>query len=99
MAQAAPGPLSFELSDSPEEDARRIREAQLSLIVGGVQDHAVSMLDPDGIIVSFDASAEKIKGYTFDEVRGQHFRMLFNEADQRAGVPERELLQARTTGK
>jgi PAS domain S-box-containing protein len=99
MAQVAPGPLTLEFPHSPEEDARRIREAQLSLIVGGVQDHAVSMLDPDGAIVSFDAAAEKIKGYTFDEVRGQHFRMLFTEEDQRAGVPERELALARSTGK
>lgn len=79
--------------------ALRIREAQLSLILEGVQDHAISMLDPNGAIVTWNATAERIKGYALEEVRGKHFRMLFTEEDKRAGVPERELAIARATGK
>ncbi len=98
MAHDAPDRSSAEFASS-EEDARRIREAELSLIVGGVQDHAVSVLDPDGLIVNFDVAAQKIKGYTPEEVLGRHFRMLFCEEDVLAGVPEHELLQARAHGK
>jgi PAS domain S-box-containing protein len=76
-----------------------VREAQFSLILSGIQDHAVSMLDPDGAIVTWNATAERIKGYFLDEVRGKHFRLLFTDEDQRAGVPETELRIARETGK
>jgi PAS domain S-box-containing protein len=82
-----------------ELQALRIREAQLTLILEGVQDHAISMLDPNGGIVTWNATAERIKGYTLEEVRGKHFRMLFTDEDKRAGVPERELAIARAEGK
>ncbi len=82
-----------------ELEALRVREAQFSLILGGIQDHAVSMLDAEGAIVTWNATAERIKGYTLEEVRGRHFRLMFTEEDQRAGVPETELRLARATGK
>ncbi len=82
-----------------EVRALRIREAQLTLILEGVQDHAISMLDPSGAILTWNATAERIKGYTLDEVRGKHFRLLFTEEDRRAGIPEEELVIARTKGK
>ena len=82
-----------------ELEALRVREAQFSLILGGIQDHAVSMLDAEGAIVTWNATAERIKGYTLEEVRGQHFRLLFTEEDRRAGVPEAELRIASETGK
>ena len=82
-----------------ELEALRLREAQFSLILGGIQDHAVSMLDAEGAIVTWNATAERIKGYTLEEVRGRHFRLLFTDEDQRAGVPETELRIASETGK
>lgn len=82
-----------------ELEALRMREAQFSLILGGIQDHAVSMLDAQGAIVTWNATAERIKGYTLEEVRGRHFRLLFTEQDQLAGVPETELRIASETGK
>ncbi len=82
-----------------ELEALRVREAQFSLILSGIQDHAVSMLDPEGAIVTFNATAERINGYTLEEVRGRHFRLLFTEQDRRAGVPEAELRIASETGK
>ncbi len=57
------------------------------------------MLDPEGAIITWNATAERIKGYTLEEVRGRHFRLLFTEQDQRAGVPETELRIASETGK
>lgn len=82
-----------------ELDALRLRAEQLSLILEGVQDHAVSMLDPSGAIVTWNATAERVKGYALEDVRGKHFRMLFAEEERKAGLPERELEIARTTGK
>ena len=82
-----------------ELEVLRIREAQFSLILSGIQDHAVSMLDAEGAIVTWNATAERIKGYTLEEVRGRHFRLLFTEQDRRAGVPETELRIATETGK
>jgi PAS domain S-box-containing protein len=77
----------------------RIREAELRLILDGVRDHAISLLDPAGHIITWNAAAEIIKGFTLDEVKGRYFGMLFIDEDQRAGVPERELEVARATGK
>src|SRR6187431_335653 len=92
-------PTEQDLAFLRELEALRIREAQFSLILGGIQDHAVSMLDAEGAIVTWNATAERIKGYTLEEVRGRHFRLLFTEEDQRAGVPETELRIASETGK
>jgi len=82
-----------------ELEALRLREAQFSLLLSGIQDHAVSMLDAEGGIVTWNATAERIKGYSLEEVRGRHFRLLFTEEDRRAGIPEAELLIASETGK
>ncbi|HEY3668324.1 MAG TPA: PAS domain S-box protein, partial [Polyangiaceae bacterium] len=90
---------SQDLAFLRELELLRIREAQFSLILSGIQDHAVSMLDPQGAIVTWNAAAERIKGYTLEEVRGKHFRLLFTEADRQAGIPETELRVARQDGK
>jgi PAS domain S-box-containing protein len=57
------------------------------------------MLDPQGAIVTWNSAAERIKGYTLEEVRGKHFRLLFTEADRQAGIPETELRVAAEAGK
>jgi PAS domain S-box-containing protein len=80
-------------------DTLRTRESRLSLILQGVQDHAISLLDASGCILMWNAAAERIKGYPLEEVRGQHVRLLFTEEDRRHGLPEAELLQAELTGK
>ncbi|HEX2735797.1 MAG TPA: PAS domain S-box protein [Polyangiaceae bacterium] len=80
-------------------ESSRASEARLSLILEGVQDHAVSMLDASGAIVTWNAAAERIKGYRLEDVRGQHIRFVFTEQDRARGVPEAELDVARRTGK
>ncbi|MDQ3032684.1 MAG: PAS domain S-box protein [Myxococcota bacterium] len=80
-------------------DALQQREEQLRLILDGVRDHAISMLEPDGRIVTFNAPAERIKGYALDEVRGQYFGMFFTAEDRAAGLPETELQVARARGR
>jgi PAS domain S-box-containing protein len=80
-------------------EALRERETQLKLIIDGVRDHAISMLDPEGRIVTINAPAERIKGYTLDEVRGQYFGLFFTPEDRAVGLPETELEVARTKGR
>lgn len=81
--------------------ARELRqqEQRLSLIVEGVRDHAISMLDPDGRIVTFNRAAQQIKGHALEDVRGQHFGLFFTPENRASGLPELELKTAREHGR
>ena len=57
------------------------------------------MLSPDGIVVNWNAGAQRFKGYRPEEVIGRHFSLFYTEEDRASGLPERALEQARTTGK
>jgi PAS domain S-box-containing protein len=81
------------------QEALRESERQFRLLVNGVADHALYMLDPNGIIVSWNAGAERIKGYTADEVIGQHYSKFFTESDRMAGLPVRGLYSAMERGR
>ncbi len=76
------------------QEALRQSERQFRLLVNGVSDHALFMLDPNGIVVSWNAGAERIKGYAADEIIGQHYSKFFTEADRREGKPMRALQAA-----
>ena len=69
------------------------------LLVQSVVDYAIYMLDPDGIVTSWNAGAERIKGFSADEIIGKHFSQFYTEEDRAAGVPQRALATARETGK
>ncbi|MGN2253755.1 PAS domain S-box protein [Frateuria sp. GZRe12] len=73
-------------------------EQQFSLLVQGVRDYAIYLLDPDGHVASWNAGAQRIKGYRADEVLGRHFSDFYAEEDARAGKPARNLAVARTQG-
>jgi PAS domain S-box-containing protein len=77
----------------------RQQEPRLSLILEGVRDHAISMLDPMGRIVTFNRAAQTIKGHALEEVRGQYFGVFFTAEDRAAGLPELELRTAREQGR
>ena len=68
------------------------------LMVESVTDHAVIGIDIEGRILSWNAGAEIIFGYTKEEVVEKHFSTLFTPEDRQSGVPERELENARTRG-
>jgi PAS domain S-box-containing protein len=74
-------------------------ERRFRLLVEGVVDYAIYMLDPDGIISNWNAGAKRIKGYEADEVVGQHFGMFYSPGDREAGLPARSLETARKTGR
>ena len=68
-------------------------------LVMGVTDCAIYMMDPKGFIVSWNAGAERIKGYAASEIVGKHFRTFYTEEDRASGMPERALSTALKTGK
>jgi PAS domain S-box-containing protein len=74
-------------------------ERSFRLLVAGVSDYSIFMLDPDGIVSNWNLGAERIKGYRADEIVGQHFSRFYAEADRAAGLPERGLAAARTEGR
>lgn len=80
-------------------DAIRESERQFRLLVAGVTDYAIFMLDPNGIITSWNAGAQRIKGYTEEEIIGQHFSKFYTERDRAAGVPARALYTATHEGR
>ncbi|SEI55637.1 PAS domain-containing sensor histidine kinase [Pseudomonas sp. NFR16] len=81
------------------QEALRNSERQFSLLVQGVTDYALYMLDPTGIITTWNAGAERIKGYSPAEVIGQHYSLFFEPVDADAGRPQHALLTARSEGR
>jgi len=77
----------------------RESERQFRLLVEGVTDYALYMLDPNGIVTSWNAGAARIKGYTAEEIIGQHFSRFYTERDRAAGVPTRALEVAAREGR
>jgi PAS domain S-box-containing protein len=77
----------------------RQNEERFRLIVSNVKDYANIMLDTEGLIVSWNQGAERIKGYRAEEIIGQHFSRFYTAEDLRNGVPARELKQATETGR
>jgi PAS domain S-box-containing protein len=63
-----------------------------------VEEYAIFCMDPQGIVTSWNAGAERIKGYKEEEIIGKHFRILFPENYQKEGKPEKELEEARQKG-
>ena len=81
------------------EDALRQSEQRFRLLIDAVQDYAIFMLDPEGVVVSWNSGAERMKGYRRDEIVGKHFSHFFTEDDLAAGKPWEELAAARRTGR
>jgi PAS domain S-box-containing protein len=75
------------------------REEPFRLLVRSVQDYAIFLLDPGGRISSWNAGAERIKGYAAGEIIGQHFSVFYPPEDVAAGKPDRELEVAAEQGR
>jgi len=80
-------------------DALRESERHFRLLVNGVTDYALYMLDPSGIVTNWNAGGQRIKGYSPEEIIGQHFSRFYSEADQAAGRPARALRLALENGR
>jgi PAS domain S-box-containing protein len=77
---------------------RERAEGNFQLLVEGVTDYAIFMLDPNGIVANWNTGAERIKGYHASDIVGQHFSRFYTEVDRAAGVPEAALKTAIETG-
>jgi PAS domain S-box-containing protein len=73
--------------------------AQFAILVQSVKDFAIYMLDKAGHIASWNSGAERIKGYTRDEIIGQHFSRFYTDFDRNSGLPTKALRQAAADGK
>jgi PAS domain S-box-containing protein len=69
------------------------------LLVDAITDYAIYMLDPDGVVTNWNAGAQRFKGYTAEEIVGQHFSRFYSPEDRSDGLPARALAIARTEGK
>ena len=82
-----------------KEQALFESEQRFRMLVQGVRDYAIYMLDPDGRITNWNAGAQAIKGYCSDEIVGRHFSRFYTEEERAKGEPERALKIALTEGK
>src|ERR1700677_3179091 len=74
-------------------------DGRYRLLVEAVTDFAIYMLDPDGIVCSWNPGAQRFKGYSSKEIIGQHFSRFYTEEDQKRGLPAKALETSRLQGK
>jgi len=75
------------------------KEESFRLLVDSVKDYAIIMLDPTGHVVSWNAGAERIKGWKADEIIGKHFSVFYPPEGVQKGFPEYELRTAAKEGR
>lgn len=80
---------------------RKIRESEerFRLLLEGIRDYAIYMIDKAGNIMTWSKGAEQVKGYNADEILGRHFSCFYPEEAIQAGVPERQLRLAAELGR
>ncbi|HEY8207134.1 MAG TPA: PAS domain S-box protein [Myxococcaceae bacterium] len=81
------------------QEALHQEQERFRLLVASVKDYAIFMLDPAGRVATWNAGAERIKGYRADEIIGQHFSRFYPQADVLAGKPDYELEVAGREGR
>jgi PAS domain S-box-containing protein len=81
------------------EEKLRWTEEGFRLMVESVTDCAIVMLDSEGRVVSWNTGAQRIKGYSAEEIVGQHFSRFYPPADIARGVPQRDLDAAAAQGR
>jgi PAS domain S-box-containing protein len=74
-------------------------EQRLQILVAGIRDYAIYLLDTNGHVASWNAGAERFKGYSAGEIMGHHYSEFFTPEDRSAGLPERALKIAQAEGK
>jgi len=82
-----------------QEELLRQSEERFRLLIEAVKDYAIFMLDTQGRVASWNAGAERIKGYRADEIIGEHFRVFYTEDARERRWPEEELRRAREQGR
>src|ERR1700719_3004544 len=95
------GKASEQIAKAPNlaEEALRECEEKYRMLLDEVQDYAIFMLDPQGIVVSWNAGAERIKGYRGEQIIGHNFSCFFPPEDIKRGRPEEVLRMATASGR
>jgi PAS domain S-box-containing protein len=70
---------------------RRLSELRYRLLIESVLDYAIFSMDPEGHVTSWNTGAQRLKGYSADEIVGQHFSRFYGEQDRQSGLPEKVL--------
>jgi PAS domain S-box-containing protein len=92
--------ITRDLSERRKNDeALRRSEERFRLLIEGVQDYAIYMLSPEGMVTSWNPGARRIKGYDAVEIIGKHFSRFYQAEDIAAGKPWGELAMAREHGR
>jgi PAS domain S-box-containing protein len=92
--------VSEDVTDERElREALRVSEHQFRLLVDGVADYAIVMLDTEGRVTGWNTGAQRIKGYSAGEIIGRHFSVFYPPELLDAGRPQRELDAALATGR
>lgn len=93
-------PGGLVMSADPKRDSTQQEvEQHFTELVAGVEDHAIFLLDPNGIIKSWNAGARRIKGYEAEEIIGQPFTRFYTKEAIDSGWPQEELRQAAASGR
>ena len=92
--------LTRKLAAAPKaEQQLEHSSVQLAVLVQSIKDYAIYMLDRDGRIISWNSGAERIKGYTHDEIMNHHFSRFYTDSDRKSGLPTQALRHAAAYGK
>lgn len=79
--------------------AMRDSERKYRLLIDGVSDYAIYMLDPEGRVANWSQGAERIKGYSAEEVLGEHISIFYTDAERRSHEAAHNLEQAKILGR
>ncbi|WP_407048856.1 MHYT domain-containing protein [Methyloraptor flagellatus] len=82
-----------------EADALKESELRFRMLVDGVTDYAIFMLDPHGYVTNWNSGAQRSKGYRAEEIVGRHFSTFYTEEEKALGLPQQALETAETEGK
>src|ERR1022692_795036 len=81
------------------DEALSASEERFHLLLDGVKDFAIFMLDPEGKVVTWNIGAERINGYRAEEIIGKHFSTFYPAEEAAQGKPEQKLQQAMAQGR
>ena len=82
-----------------EEPKNPLEQSRLKLLIDSVVDYAIYMIDPEGVVSSWNAGAARIKGYTEAQILGANFSCFYTPEDRRNGLPQRALRTAIEEGR
>jgi PAS domain S-box-containing protein len=101
MLALAAAMFDRQLADLARREAAALRQSEerFRLLVNGVTDHAIYMLDLEGRVANWNAGAARIHGFDADEIIGLHFSQLYTDDDKRGDLPNHALKTALSTGK